>query len=167
MSEAHPDLCQFTKQLLVKDSFDGQCRAIIEPWHRDHQLDSSLVNRCDDRVAFAQGGCEHFFGKDMLASLGSGDHDHPMYGRRNGYNDAINIGSGQQFIQVFVERDCQRLCLRPSTLWCFVPYSGDFCRRICDGLMRIFKCMDMPKTEHSESNHFRTPGDHLSLVDIL
>src|SRR5579884_3144332 len=135
MGDVRPDLYQFTKQLSVKDIFDGEGIASIESGQRDHQYDSSLAYCRHDLVTLMESGSQHFFGKDVLASLGSRNHHVAMHGRWGINDDAIYSSMCQQVIQAVIEGNAQSLRLCMSTRWCFVPNGCDCCSRIAESLM--------------------------------
>src|SRR5947209_8731060 len=96
MGDVCPDFYQFTKQLSVEDIFDGEGITSIESGQRDHQYDSSLAYCCQDLVALMESRSKHFFGKDVLASLGSSNHHAAVHGSWRIDNNPINGSMDEQ-----------------------------------------------------------------------
>src|SRR5437667_7202324 len=145
------------KKVLSEYIPDGLCTAVVESWQGNDEFYSSMLNRSQYLVDLSQSGSNHFLREDMFACLSSGDHHIMMKVCRRIDDNTINIRSRQNFIEFLVKWNVQSFGFCAATFRRFIPCRYNFCRRICLYLFDIVLCMDMPKTQHCNTNHYSPP----------
>src|SRR5438132_1653747 len=145
------------KKLLSEYLLDGLCTAVVESWQGNHEFYSSMLNRSQYLVDLAQGGSNHFLSEDMFACLSSGDHHIMMKVCRRIDDHTINIRSPQNIIEFLIKWNVQHFGFCATTFRRFIPYGYNFCSGICLCLFDIVLCMNMPETQHCNTNHYSSP----------
>ncbi len=146
-----------SKKVLSEYIPDGLCTAVVESWQGNGEFYSSLLDRSQYLIDLSQGGSNHFLSEDMFSCLSSSDHHIMMDVCRRINNDTINIRLRQNFIEFLVKWNVQCFCLSATTFRCFIPYGYNFCRRMRLCLFDIVLCMNMPETQHRNTNHLSSP----------
>src|SRR5712691_2999083 len=131
--------------------------AMVEPWQGNHEFYSSMLNSSQYLIDLSQSGSNHFLSEDMFACLSSGDHHIMMKVCRRIDDDTINISSRQNIIEFLVKWNVQSFGFCAATFRRFIPYGHNFCSRICLRLFDIVLGMNMPETQHCNTNHYSSP----------